>query len=282
MMAGFLTRIVVLLNVAANALGRPLLAPVAALPGWLSATLVGAVSGAFLLLVFKYTSNQDAIKRVRNGIDADLFAVKLFKDATPVVLAAQAGMMKGAFRLFVLAIVPMLVMVVPVLLMLGQLSLWYQHRPLRVGEDAVVALKLSGRPADPMPPVALGETPAAEVVTGPVRVRSQREVVWVVRARENGAHRLSFRAGDQAVTKELQVGDGFMRVSPRRPDWDWYDALLNPAEPAFPATSPVRSIEVAYPDRPSWTSGTDRWVIYWFVVSMVAGFAAKPFLKVSL
>ena len=115
-----------------------------------------------------------------------------------------------------------------------------------------------------------------------MRVPSKREVVWVVKARENGSHPLSFRADEQSVTKELAVGDGFMRVSPRRPGWDWYDALLNPAEPTFASSSPVQSVEVDYPDRPSWTSGTDNWVIYWFVVSMVAAFCAKPFLKVNL
>ena len=83
----------------------------------------------------------------------DLLSLKLFKDATPVVLRAQAAMIWGALRLFVLAIVPMLVMMVPVLLMLGQLSLWYQHRPLRVGEEAVVALKLNGNSGAPMPPI---------------------------------------------------------------------------------------------------------------------------------
>jgi hypothetical protein len=73
-----------------------------------------------------------------------------------------------------------------------------------------------------------------------------------------------------------------MRVSPRRPDWDWSDALLNPAEPAFTTGSPVRWVEVTYPDRPSWTSGTDYWVAYWFVISMVGAFLAKPFLGVNL
>jgi hypothetical protein len=191
-------------------------------------------------------------------------------------------MIRGAIRLFVLAIVPMLVMVVPVVLMLGQLSLWYQQRPLRVGEDSVVALKVGGSHGEPMPAVAMEPTAAVEVITGPVRVPSQREVVWLVRAREPGPHRLSIRTGDQAVTKELAVGDGFMRVSPRRPGWDWVDVLLNPAEPAFPPSSPVRSIEVAYPERPSWTSGTDHWVIYWFIMSMVAAFCAKPVLDVNI
>ncbi len=281
-MRGILAQIVVLLNAFANVLGRLLLAPVAAMPGWLSATLVASVTGAFLLFIFKYTSNQAAIKRVRNDIQANLFALKLFKDATPVVLAAQLAMIKGAFRLFVLAVVPMLVMTVPVLLMLGQLSLWYQHRPLHVGEEAVVVLKLNGNPGDSMPAVVLEPTSAAEIVTGPVRVPSKREVVWVVKALEKGLHHLAFRAGQQTVTKELAVGDGFMRISPRRPGWDWYDALLNPAEPTFPSSSLVHSVEIAYPDRPSWTSGTDNWVIYWFAVSMVAAFCAKPILNVNL
>lgn len=281
-MSGALTQIVVLLNLAANAAGRFLLAPIAILPGWLSATIAASVTGALLLFVFKYTSNQAAIKRVRNGIQANLFALKLFKDATSVVLSAQLAMIGGAVRLFVLALVPMVVMTVPVLLVLGQLSLWYQHRPMRVGEEGVVVLRLKGRPGGPMPAVRLDPTSAATVVTGPVRVPSQGEVVWVVRAERDGLHRLAFRLGDRAVTKELAVGDGFMRVSPRRPGWDWSDALLNPGEPAIPPSSPFESIEVAYPDRPSWTSGTDRWVIYWFAVSMVAALVAKPLLKVHL
>jgi hypothetical protein len=281
-MSGVLTQVVVALNVLANALGRTLLTPIGTMPGWLSATLVAGVTGVFLLVVFKYSSNQAAIKRVRNDIDANLFTLKLFKDATPVVLKAQAGMIGGAMRLFVLAIVPMLVMMVPVLLLLGQLSLWYQHRPLHVGEETVVVLKLNGNPTDPMPAVALEPSSSIEVVTGPVRVPSQREAVWVVRPLQEGLHRLSYRAGEQSVTKDLAVGDGLMRISPRRPGWDWSDALLNPAEPTFPSTSLVQSVEVAYPDRASWTSGTDYWVIYWFVVSMVAAFLAKPFLKVNL
>ena len=281
-MTGILAQIVVVLNTLANALGRPLLSFVALVPGWLSATVIAVASGAFLLFVFKYTSNQKAIKRVRNSIDANLFALKLFKDATPVVLRAQAAMIGGAFRLFVLAVVPMLVMMVPVLLLLGQLSLWYQFRPLAVGEEAVVVLKLNGKGGEPLPAVTLAKSPAFEVVTGPVRVPSKREVVWVVKATENGSRAMSFQTGESTVTKDLEVGDGFKRVSPRRPGWDWQDILLNPAEPAFGPTSPVQTVEITYPERESWTSGTDNWVIYWFAVSMVGAFAFKPFMNVNI
>ena len=166
-------------------------------------------------------------------------------------------------------------MLVPMTLLLGQLALWYQLRPLRVGEEAVVTLTLGGADDAPWPTVVLVPTDAAEPTVGPVRVLSKREVCWSVRATRAGQHRLTFRVGGQAAEKELAVGDGFMRVSAKRPSSDWSEALLHPREQPFSPDSPVRAIEIAYPERSSWTSGTDYWVAYWFVVSLAAGFCFR-------
>src|SRR5262245_24050227 len=111
-----LTQIVVWLNAVANALGAWLLAPIGVLPGWLSITIVSAVSGLLILIAFKYTSHQKAIKAVRSDIKAQLLALKLFKDSARVTLRAQGRIFVGAFKLLFLAIVPMLVMLMPVCL----------------------------------------------------------------------------------------------------------------------------------------------------------------------
>jgi hypothetical protein len=235
-----------------------------------------------LLVVFKYTSNQDAIKRVRDDINAHLLALKLFKDSTSVSLRAQGRILAGAGRLFVLALVPMLVMAVPVCLILGQLALWYQARPLRVGEQAVVTLKLNVKPGSTWPDVQLRPTGAVEVATGPVRVLSQQEVCWDVKAVAGGEHRLEFQVGPETFAKEMAIGDGFLRVSRLRPGWEWSDILLNPAEPPFGPGSPVHSIEVDYPTRSSWTSGTDIWVIYWFAASMISALCFRRLLNVNV
>jgi hypothetical protein len=265
-----LTHLIVWLNVPANALGAWLLAPIGVLPGWLSATLVAVLTGVVMLVLFKYTSNQRAIQRVRDDIDANLLALKLFKESARVTVGAQGRLLVGAGRLFVHALVPMAVMLVPVTLILGQLSLWYQQRPLRVGEEAVVTVALGGA-SD----VRLEPTGAVDVTVGPVRVLSQREVCWNIQARQAGYHRLTFTVDGRTIDKELAVGDGMMRVSARRPGWVWSDALMHPAEPAFAPDASVRSIEIAYPARASWTSGRDYWVAYWFVVSMIAAFCLR-------
>ncbi len=184
--------------------------------------------------------------------------------------------------MLVLAVVPMLVMLVPVSLLLGQLALWYQSRPLRGGEETVVSVKLGGEGELAGHAVSIEPTPAIEVVTGPVRVLSQREVWWTIKARQSGYHRILLRADGCAVEKELAVGDAFMRLSPTRPGWSWTDILLHPCEPPLEPESPIQSIKIDYPDRLSWTSGTDWWVVYWLVVSMVGALGLRPFMKVNL
>ena len=189
-------------------------------------------------MVFKYTSNQHAIKRVRNDINANLLALKLFKDSATVALKAQGRLLLAAGKLFVFALVPMLVMALPVTLLLGQIALWYEARPLRVGEQALITLKLGGKPDTALPQVNLAPTDAVDVELGPVRVRSKREVCWNVKAKKPGSHLLMFQVGDTTVAKEFAVGDGFMRVSAERPGWNWESILLNPWEEPFRPDEP--------------------------------------------
>src|SRR5258708_3388194 len=131
-----LTQILAWLNTLANGVGGILFAPIGTLRGWLSATIIAAVTGVLLLLAFKYSSNQKAIKRVRADIKANRLALKLFKDSAAVAVNAQGRILIAAFWLLIYAVVPIIVMFVPVLLILSQLALWYQARPLRIHEVA--------------------------------------------------------------------------------------------------------------------------------------------------
>jgi len=280
--SAFLAEIVGWLNVVANAIARFVLAPLGFLPGWLSNTLVACVTGLGLLVLFKHTSHQKAIGRVRDGIQADLLTLKLYKDSFSVTLRAQAGVFKGALLLLVHAIPPLLVMIVPVCLLLAQLGLWYQHRPLRPGEETVVTMTLNGDVDAPWPDVALASPPAAEVAAGPVRALSKRELCWRLTAARPGDEPLLFRVGDEDIEKEFVVGAGVARISIERPGQKWADILLHPAERPFARDAAVRSIEIEYPERRSWTSGADSWVVFFFVVSLAFSFLLRPVLRVRI
>jgi uncharacterized membrane protein (DUF106 family) len=278
----FAAQIVRWINVPANFAGRFLLCVIGELPGWLSNTIISAVAGVLLLIIFKFTSNQRAIGRVRDDIKADMLAIKLFKESMSVTLKCQAGIFAGAVRLLFHSIRPLLVMVVPVSLLLAQMGLWYQSRPLRVGEEAVVTVELNDAVNSPWPEVSIEPKQAAEVTVGPVKVLSKRQVYFKISALDVGYHRLGFWVDGQRVEKELAAGEGFMRVSAKRPGWSWTDILMHPAEKPFGPDSVVRSISIDYPNRLSRTSGTDWWVVYFFVVSMFFALMFRPFLRVRI
>ncbi|MCG7851816.1 MAG: hypothetical protein MIO92_04785 [Methanosarcinaceae archaeon] len=279
---GFLVQLITWVNVLTNAIGGFFLAPVALVPGWLSITVISAVLGVFLLIIFKYTSNQKAIGRVRDDIKANLLAVKLFNDSFSVTFRSQARVFCASFKLLFYSIVPMLVMIVPVILIMAQMGLWYQACPLRPGDKPVIVkLKLNDS-LDTLPQVAFESLPAARTMIGPVRVFTTKEIFWKIKPVEDGNYHLIFHIGDRRYEKQLAVGEGFMRLSPKRPGADFADILLYPLEKPFTSDSPVHSISIDYPERDSRIYGTDWWIIYFFVASMVFAFLFKPLLKVRI
>jgi hypothetical protein len=276
-----LTQIVVSLNAVANAVGSVLLSPVAVVPAWLSATVIAAVTGVLMLIAFKYTSKQDSVKRARDRIKAHLLALSLFKDNIFVSLRSQRGVLGGAGRLFLLSLVPIAVMTIPMCLALAQVASWYVARPLEIDEETVVTVQL-GDDEQTLQQIGLSDSAAFETTVGPVRVPAKDMVCWNLKAKQAGYHVLQFNVGDAVFEKSVAVGDGLMRLSAVRPKWDWIPALLYPREQPFPVDSPVQSIDLVYPDRESWVAGTNSWLIFWFLGSLVVAFAVRPLLKVNM
>jgi len=278
----FFAQIISWVNVLTNAFGRFFLAPIAVLPGWLSNTIISAVTGVCLLVIFKYTSNQRAIGKIRDDIKANLLALKLFKDSISVTLHAEVCVFKGALLLLVQAIPPILVMILPVSLLLAQMSLWYQFRPLLPGEVAVMTVKLNDNVEGNWPTVNLEPTSEAEVTVGPVRILSRHQICWEIKALENGKHHIILDVNGRQIEKDLVIGAGFMRVSPSRPASNWAGILVNPAEEPFAPDSIVQSVTIDYPKRLSKTSGADWWLIYFFAASMLFALILRPFVKVRI
>ena len=257
-MMDVLAQIVVWLNAAANAPGTVAARPHRRAAGLALGHVVAAVTGVLLLVVFKYTSNQRAIKRVRNDINANLLALKLFKDSAAVALAAQGRILWGACRLFVLALVPMLVMAVPVPCSWASSS--SGTRPGRCGS--------ARRPCHPEARTA---TPAIDLARREPRADGRRRGRRPARsacrasARSAGTSRRASTAAIASVPGRRP--DGRQGAGDRRrlhagqPAAARLGLVGDPAEPLGASrsgpTSPVQSIEIDYPERSSWTSGTD-------------------------
>lgn len=239
-------------------------------------TILSIVFGVLMLVAFKYLSNQKAIARVNNDIKANLLALKLYKDELRVTFVAQGRLFWAVVRLQRYMLTPVLILLLPMMIVLAQMGIRYQWRPLAPGERTTVEARLTDSTG--APPMSLSVDNGVQVEAGPIV--GDGRAVWRVRAVSPGRHLLKINHGLTLAEKELVVGKAGERVNPERAT-KWTTLLLNPAEPPLPKGGPIASIAVEYPATTSWICGSDWWVLYFFVVSMVAALVLKPVVGVK-
>jgi hypothetical protein len=272
-----LARVLAVLNPICTVIADGIYAALSSLPVWLGLTLVSAVTGVVMLIAFRYTSNQKAIGRARDDITANLLALKLFKDEISVTFRSQGRVLGALARLQWHMLRPVFIMLLPMLLLLGQMGVRYQWRPLHSGEQTLIRLHLNPAQTD-APETVLEPNPGVIVEAGPVP--GGGEVVWRIRGGQPGRHTLRFRVGGATVEKELVVGDGFQRVSAERLGLRWTSQILHPAELLLPAGGTVESIEIQYAGVHSYIYGANWWILSFFVISMLFALLLKPVFKV--
>lgn len=252
-------------------------------PSW-SIIGISCLSGILLVWIFGKVSNQAALKRTRDRLSAELIALRLFKDDLRVFFGIQFQVLAWTLRYLRHSLVPMMILMVPTILILIQLNLHYGSRPLRVGEQTLVKVKLRDLSA-----LARGaeiglEAPAnLKIETQGVRIEEMKEVCWRVRGALPGRFDLIVSDGNVSVKKNAAVGGPWEGVSSVRTGAHWLTSLLYPGEAPIPSHSTIASIEIVYPELDIFILGWRiDWLILFLVLSLGLGYAFKGVLGVQI
>jgi len=242
-----------------------------------------APTGIVMLVIFRYSSDQEGIRKTKNLIKAHILEIRIFKDDLGILLSAQKRILIYNLRYMGYALKPMMLMIVPMAIILIQLDGWLGYRPLRPEESAIVTVSLSTARSEVLSDVSIQSDKGLVIETPSLRIPSERAVAWRVRAKEVGEHHLTVKVSDNTVQKSVLISDGILaRISLRRVADSW-DNLLNPGEDAISGNGLIRSIEVSYPSRSFEIFGLKtHWLILFFVLSMAFGFVSKAFFQVEI
>ena len=256
--------------------------PFRALPPIWAMLVISALSGVAMVWIFGKTSDQDRIRQLREQIRGNLIGVRLFQRDVGVILRLQRRIFGDTLRYMRLALVPMVVLLVPVLLIMTQLNLRFAVSPLAPGEAAVV--KVFVRDADVLAgPARLEAGNGVTVETPAVRMPSASEVAWRIRADAAGEHRLVVHVGDASIETHLIAGDGWGPVPSRRTGRGMIDTLLYPGEPPIAVDHAIEAVEIGYAALDMRAFGWPvHWLVAFFVLSLAFGFALKGPLGVEL
>ncbi|PYJ01814.1 MAG: hypothetical protein DME25_17435 [Verrucomicrobia bacterium] len=252
-------------------------------PFW---SLVGIswLAGILLVWMFGKVSNQDAIRRTRDRLSGELIGLRLFKDDLRVFFGIQFQVLLWTFRYLRHSLVPMLILMVPTIFILIQLNYHYGLRPLRVGEQAVVKVKLRdaaalARDID----FTLTAPENLKIETDGLRIPELKEICWRIRGVSPGRFDVSVSDGQKKVTKQAAVGGRLEGVSSLRTGENWLTSLLYPGEAPIPQRSAIESIEIRYPELDILFLGRRvNWLILFLILSLGLGYAFKGMLGVQI
>ncbi len=251
-------------------------------PIW-SMTVISALTGVLMLIIYKYTSNQAEIRKVKDWIKANFLAIILYKDSLKVLFSSTGHIFRANLRYMRLNLVPLLFMIVPVGLLIVQMNFWYGYKPFEPGESILVKATLANVGDLMKAEVSLVVPEGVEIQTPPLRIPNNSEVNWRLGTKQKGHYEIKIHVGGQEMTKTLVVSDRMERLSLLRHASGFWDGLLYPGERVIPSSSLVRSIEVHYQPVFMGVLGWDvHWIIVYFVLSIFFGLALKGVFRVHI
>lgn len=243
--------------------------------------VVSALTGVSMLWMFGRVSDQRAIRDVRERIRGNILGVRLYRHDVGVVARLQIAILRDIVTYVRYAILPTLVLLVPVVLILAQLNLRFESSPLPPDHPAVVKVTLED--GSSFESSITLDAPAGIVVETPaVHVPSRREVAWRIRGTSPGSYALVIGVDGKALEKALTVGEDWGAISGLRAR-SLVTGLLYPGELLLPPDDGIASIEVSYPAlQLSVFDWPVHWLVVFLVVALATGFACKGMMGVEV
>ena len=226
---------------------------------------VSILAGIGILLVFRYMSDQAAVRRAKGIAQAHLLEFRLFMDDPVLVLRAQRDLIVANLHFLKLMLRPFLWMLVPMAVLLAFLEAFYGHAALRVGEAALITAQLT----NPTALVTLQAPPEIAVETPAVHVLAERQLTWRIRPLRATTAELQILSGGRTFTKRITAGPGIHFLSERR--GSLLSLLLYPTESPL-SGSEIAWIQIRYPPA---TVLRMHWLIWFFAISAITALALR-------
>ena len=250
-----------------------------------SLSLISIAFGPLVVLAVGRLSDQESIAEVRKGILAKLLGLRLFQSDLGVMLRIQGGILADLLRYTGLWLKPAALLLLPFRCVAVQLNWRYAITGVAVGDAAIVKAHTRVTPTETFVrgSVWLTAGEGLSIETASIHIPSQREIVWRVRPRSEGAHRMIVHVGDWEIEKSLVAGSDPSLLSSVRTGRGAVDLLLHPGERPIDTSAPVEAIEVVYPKAELSILGwRTHWMFQFLLLSMASGYLSKGRLGVEI
>jgi len=273
-----------------------LMTPFELLGAELALILVSGIVGIACLILFKYISWQDGIKRAKDKIKGSMIAIRIYQDDLVIVARSVCSVFLRNFQYLGLNFGPILPLLVPFVLVLSQFVVRYAYDPIPVvsqeevgsmlsGEGTMVTIELKSEHANRAKELHLELPEGIVPITKLARSASTGQAFVEIAAVESVRGEIRVFLGDDLVgSKKIVAGNERTRtMQPVRTSSFWLSWMF-PAEDTLGAGSPLASVEFHYPNRelayiPDGEIGI---LVVFFLASIVFGAAVIKPLRIQI
>jgi hypothetical protein len=234
------------------------------------------LTGVGMAFVFKWTSNDKAIRAAKDKLKARILEMRIYQDDPVLILKGFGGTLRSNLVYLGTLIKPFLVLIIPVVIVFMQMDERYSRRHLADGSKTILSVQLK-EGIDPFETDVVLATKGGVVEDSrPVRIGENRQVGWRLRVEDSGIADVTLSAGDHSYTFPVVAQKAYRMIGHERNASAWIEPLLHPAMPAIPADSPFARIQITYP-------GAEYpllfWNVHWIAIFIVYSFLAALALK---
>ncbi|MGB9765643.1 MAG: hypothetical protein ACPLZD_09870 [Candidatus Saccharicenans sp.] len=273
-----------LVNQAVGFIVKIALWPFIRLNPWAGMTFLSFLTALLVLFIYKKTSNQAAISQVKNQLKAHLLEMRLFQNDYRTILTTQKELLLANARYLILNLKPLLIMIIPVFLLLAQMNLWFNYRPVEPGETLLLKVRFINQMEVDRLNLNLEVPPEVTIDSPVLRIIDENEADWRLKIEGQSSQPLVIVVDGERYLKDIVIdGKSRQRISPRRDRRNLWLELLYPGEKPLPANSYIKEIELNYPlQRLDFLGIKIHWLVAYFLLSLIIGFALKKPLKVEI
>lgn len=271
------------LNRLLNLCGNLILYPWLLDSPWPSLIAGSVVAAALMVLLFSWTSSPSLVRRRRNLLIARTLELLLFRHDARVSLTACRRILRANGSYLAAFLKPMAASLIPLFLIFVQLAAWFEFRPLRAGESALLTVSLSPKFSVLDSPVEL-RLPDSLVADGlPVRIPRTNELCWRILVKSESEAWAEIHVNNTVERKQIAVGPEFTKVSSLKVSAGSWLELLHPVEQPLSTAGPLERIEVIHPERILRIRDFDAdWLVTSLLIMIAAGLLIGRIAGVSL
>lgn len=246
-------------------------------------SFIAILSGLLAVVIFKYISNQNELKRIMSQIKLYFLEIFIYRDNLSQILFSQKKILKNNFAYLKYALIAALPIMCAVLLILSQVNLIYSIQPINTDEIFTIGVKLEPNTNQNPDDIKLSLPDDLELITEfGFFLKETNEIEWQLKAKNPGLYTIVIKMGEGVkYNKQIIIGASQKKYSPHLGKNGFFETIFNPIEPLIPKESTIQAIDIKYKPLYFKIIFNMHWLIAFLIIAIGSGLIFRKILKVS-